>query len=60
MKINYLTGLTGFTCALVRLQGTLTNLNPLPAEARLFPQDDTVCVFLPERHKNPFNPVNPV
>jgi hypothetical protein len=24
------------------------------------PQDDKVCAFLPERHKNPDNPVNPV
>jgi len=23
-------------------------------------QDDSVCAFLPERHKNPGNPVNPV
>jgi hypothetical protein len=25
-----------------------------------YPQDDTVYAFLPERHKNPGNPVNPV
>ena len=24
------------------------------------PQDDSVCALLPERHKNPGNPVNPV
>jgi hypothetical protein len=23
-------------------------------------QDDTICAFLPERHKNPGNPVYPV
>jgi len=32
----YPTGLTGFTCTFLRLQKTLRNLDPLPAETKAF------------------------
>ena len=60
MKINYLTGLTGFTWSLLRLRTTLSNLDPLSGKIKTIPQDDSVCAFPPEGHKDKRNPVNPV
>ena len=49
MEKFYLTG-----CSLLRLRRTLGNPAPLPAETKTsVQQDDSVCAFLPERHKNP-------
>ncbi|MBI4765281.1 MAG: hypothetical protein HY787_11825 [Deltaproteobacteria bacterium] len=33
---NYRTGLTRFTCSLLSLRKTLSNINPLPAETKPF------------------------
>ena len=60
-----LTGLTGFTCFLLKLRQTLSNINPLSAETKISVRVAIGFVPFPacpqvERHKNPGNPVNPV
>ncbi len=62
MNTGYgLTGLTGFTCLLLRLWRTLSKLDPLPLETMTSVRRTVrIGAFLPERHQNLGNPVNPV